>query len=393
MKMSTTCTVNPSRKAIAGAQIGSYHRGHSTTEFMAAGTRSTAGFRPDKLGDFLEVAYDLDADDQSWLAAVMESARAVCGRGGPAHGGLYDASDVSAFRVSPVHVVDLSDEGIAWIRKGLELITTEMVVRTFRRILAGTMRRRVLPEMAPMIDGLRSLGYPNAININGLDPSGRGIFFALWSRELGDPSPAEMAFYRRMAHHLGAAHRCRQRLRAGLAAASSPDATDGAEAILDTRGRILHATGPAVTRSSRLELIEVADARDRARTRKRKGDITDNLARWTPLTQARWTLVDSFDRNGTRYIVARENQSQACGLASLTDRERQVVAYLAVGQSTKETAYALGISSVTVRVLISRAATKLGVRSRHALLEHADIRPLRPDANERSAFTSDDSDP
>jgi DNA-binding CsgD family transcriptional regulator len=102
-------------------------------------------------------------------------------------------------------------------------------------------------------------------------------------------------------------------------------------------------------------------ARDAARTSKSESD--ESLRRWRPLTSARWTLVDSFERNGTRYIVARENQAEVRGLASLSDQERQAVAYLALGQSTKQTAYALGISDATVRVLLARAASKLGVRS------------------------------
>ncbi len=92
---------------------------------------------------------------------------------------------------------------------------------------------------------------------------------------------------------------------------------------------------------------------------------------------ARWTLVDRFQRAGVRYIVAREAPKACSGFESLTDRERQVVAALAAGQSTKEAAYALEISSATVRVLVGRAVTKLGVRSRAALLAHEDVRRVR----------------
>ena len=98
------------------------------------------------------------------------------------------------------------------------------------------------------------------------------------------------------------------------------------------------------------------------------------------LNTARWTLVDSFEQGGARYIVARESRADARGLAGLSDRERQVVRHLLLGQSTKETAYALGISDVTVRVLTARAAEKLGVRSRAALLGHPDVRALRPES-------------
>jgi DNA-binding CsgD family transcriptional regulator len=84
-------------------------------------------------------------------------------------------------------------------------------------------------------------------------------------------------------------------------------------------------------------------------------------------------------------VVARENQPELRGLAALSTRERQVVAYLALGQSTKETAYALGISDVTVRVLVRRASTKLGVSSRDSLIAHHEVRQMNPAAEVRGA--------
>jgi DNA-binding CsgD family transcriptional regulator len=93
------------------------------------------------------------------------------------------------------------------------------------------------------------------------------------------------------------------------------------------------------------------------------------------LARSRWTVVGSYESNGQLHVVAREESAD--GVATLTDRERQAVACLAEGQSTKETAYALGIADVTVRVLLRRAATKLGARSRRELLEHDDVRALR----------------
>jgi DNA-binding NarL/FixJ family response regulator len=57
-----------------------------------------------------------------------------------------------------------------------------------------------------------------------------------------------------------------------------------------------------------------------------------------------------------------------------------VVACLARGYSTKEVGFALGIADATVRVLLARAASKLGVRSREALLAHPAVGPLRPTA-------------
>ena len=52
----------------------------------------------------------------------------------------------------------------------------------------------------------------------------------------------------------------------------------------------------------------------------------------------------------------------------LTAREREVVERAMSGSHNKEIAYDLGVSDSTIRVLVSRAASKLGVRTRRELL-------------------------
>jgi len=89
------------------------------------------------------------------------------------------------------------------------------------------------------------------------------------------------------------------------------------------------------------------------------------------LVQSRWSLLDEFDRDGQCYVVARVNPLRATRPAVLTPRERQVLAYLGLDYSTKVIAYELGISDTTVRVVLSHAATKLGLRSRQALRDWA----------------------
>jgi len=344
--------------------------------------RGSRGFQPAKLGDFLEAAYSFDGDDQTWLEAVMRTAREVWGRGGPAHGALYDASDPADFRVSALTFLDCSPAKVEVLMAGLPLHSPEMVRRTFLRISAGCMDALHLPKLVSMLDGMRTLGHADALNVNGLDPSGLGVYFALWGPEPANLPRGELALYRRMAHHLGSAYRCRRRLRKQQRA-GEVDTTVGAEAIFDPRGRILHAVGQARDAGVQESLRDASRARDQAR--RRRADSPDGLERWRPLTGRRWTLVDSFTHDGSRYVVARENQPEVRGLAALTDRERQVVAYLAMGQSTKETAYALGISDATVRVLVGRAASKLGVGSRDSLLAHHEVRRMRETGKLRGA--------
>jgi DNA-binding CsgD family transcriptional regulator len=144
--------------------------------------------------------------------------------------------------------------------------------------------------------------------------------------------------------------------------------TVGAEAILDARLRVIHAEGEARRPRARAQLVRTAGVRDEVRAR--RPDSARKPDGWPSLTEARWTLVDSYESDGKRYIIARGNEPHLPGLAALSERERQVVNYLALGQPTKETAYALGISDATVRVLLARAAGKPGVGSRAVLLAH-----------------------
>jgi DNA-binding CsgD family transcriptional regulator len=328
--------------------------------------------RFEKVGEFLDAAYDLDAEPQPWLERVIDATRAVWGRRGPVHAVIYDASDVADFKVDILRLADFPDGAAEYIYRARNAITPAMVARTFRRrVLAPT---RVLggPEMAELHEGMSTFGYPDAMGINGIDPSGLGVFLSMWWSDPTTLPPAETQTIERMAHHLAAAHRCRRRLRASQADRPRMDAADGAEAILDAKRRVVHATGAAREREAQGDLVDMATARDRARSS--RGDAVEGLRAWRPLTSARWTLVDRFESDGSRYIVARENQTQVRGLAALTDRERQVVGHLAMGQTTKEIAYALGISDVTVRVHLRLTATKLGVRSRAEVLAHAEVR-------------------
>jgi hypothetical protein len=104
---------------------------------------------------------------------------------------------------------------------------------------------------------------------------------AFWT--MGDCRLArdEEATYRRMAHHLGAANRCRRRLRL-----TGSSVTNGAEAILDDRLRIVHAEGDAREKEAQVELVAVANARSQAKT----ASLTA-LKMWPALTEARWTLL------------------------------------------------------------------------------------------------------
>ena len=91
------------------------------------------------------------------------------------------------------------------------------------------------------------------------------------------------------------------------------------------------------------------------------------VAQWETLVQGRWSLVDHFEKDGRRYLVARKNDPFVPG-DKLSLRERQVVGFVALGHSNKLIGYELGISASTVATHLTSAAKKLGLGSRLELI-------------------------
>ena len=79
--------------------------------------------------------------------------------------------------------------------------------------------------------------------------------------------------------------------------------------------------------------------------------------------RGRWSLVDHFDSNGRRYLMAHRNDPDTPDLRGLTLRERQVVGYAGAGHSNKIIAYELGLTLSTVAGHLARARAKLGLPS------------------------------
>jgi DNA-binding NarL/FixJ family response regulator len=141
-----------------------------------------------------------------------------------------------------------------------------------------------------------------------------------------------------------------------------------ADAVISAAGKVEHARGDAQLAPMRAALTRAVQQIERARGPLRAHDADAAIEAWRPLIDARYSLVDHFDSDGRRYLVAVRNDPAAPGPEVLTDRERQVVAAAATGRSNKLIAYELGLGDSTVRVLLSRAAKRLGVGRRRELV-------------------------
>lgn len=85
--------------------------------------------------------------------------------------------------------------------------------------------------------------------------------------------------------------------------------------------------------------------------------------------RGRGSLVDRFESDGRRYVIARKNDPAVRGPGSISVRERQVLAYVALGYSNDAIAYALGIASSTVSTHLTNARRRLGLRDRVAIAQ------------------------
>jgi DNA-binding NarL/FixJ family response regulator len=332
-----------------------------------------------KLIGFLEAAYALERNDQEWLEHVTHAFGELGGPGYNYMSLFYDASNVADLKMWNVCRLQTPPPELERTWNVFRSMTDAAFVRsTFRSLFVGSARRSAAAYLGPLLAERERNGHGDFVYVNSLDPSGIGCVLTQGSKERElSTSTRDAAILRRLATHLSSAFRCRRKLRAHAAPAQgSTGVTAGAEAILNDQGRVVHAEGAAQSQTARERIQRAAANIEGARGRRSDGRRA--LNRWHPLTSARWTLVDSFQEGGRRYVVARENQAETQCFAALTDRERQIVVHAALGLTNKQIAYALGISDATVRVLMARAAGRLGVNSRKQLLQHSALRELVP---------------
>lgn len=317
--------------------------------------------QPDLVG-IIEAIYQLDDDASSWIGRILQSLSPWVGDGVGLFGFSYVVSPSVEIHPGAFGAVGCSEDTLSVLPRAATLHDPEFIRNGYLRADLG---------IASAIQGWRgSEGREYAVRggiedvwaINGRNPGDRGCTLCINRKREGLPSLGDQRVLVRIAAHIAAAHRLRDRLQLA-------DAAQRAEAILATDGKIQHAVGDAKASSSRNELCSAARSLDLVRATLRKKHPERALETWKGLVSARWTLVDHFESDGRRYILAQENQPDPASAPELSARERQVLANAALGRSNKEIAYALGLAHSTVRVLMNRAAKKLCAASRSELLE------------------------
>ena len=226
-------------------------------------------------------------------------------------------------------------------------------------IPAATMSEVVwsrLPEEEAVFAAATGGRFRDAIGIVAHTGTGSGL--ALNSPMVASRSMTtlERRRWTQVAAHVGAG----LRLRRGLAELSP-------EAVLDADGRVLDASGDARERDARERLRHAVQQIERARGAARLRDPDEAMALWEGLVGGRWSLVDRFENDGRRFVVAHRNDPEIGDPRGLSRRERQVAEFVGLGRTPKEIAYALGLSPSAVANTEGRVRAKLGLATRAEL--------------------------
>lgn len=308
----------------------------------------------------VERAYDLEGDWSAWLSGMATAAEASFDDGFGVFALAYDART----RGMPRNFAMTATPTAAPHRRTLGAIAPEVGFDVMRDVVLHGGLASVSQILGPArfrgLEALRTHGAREGMHdlmmLGACDPSGVGVLLGAPRSAVARASRPQQAVWMRVAAHVGAALRLR------LALGERAARTDGAEAVLTSEGALVHAASDEIA-SARMRLREAVRARAQATSGR-----TEALSAWTALVEGRWSLVDVFESDGKRYVVARPNDPSVPDPRALSLRERQIAALAALGRSNKAIAYEMGLAVSRVGTIVAQAARKLGAGSRAELV-------------------------
>lgn len=321
--------------------------------------------------DLVEAAYDLDVDSDQWLEHVMDAGLPILDQGlGVGALSFSRPLDGAKVVIHQQYVAsgpeDFPERNMRFTSGGSAQVSQAMT----RPGMAMTLTECAGDEYQEDVERWRRcFDYSkDAFGLTAVDPSGEGVHIIAPLSEVTELSCATRLRWQMVGAHLAAGHRLR------IAARDVPTDAEGplphrAEAMLDPKSfRVAEAAGDGCSRSAATAIRSAALRIDRARSGLRTDDPQEALEIWRGLAQGRWTLVDWFDSDQRRYILAIPNPPKLRDPRTLTKRESQVVAFAQLGESHKLIAYRLGIARSTVTKSLRVAMRKLGVATQAQLV-------------------------
>jgi DNA-binding CsgD family transcriptional regulator len=317
--------------------------------------------------EVVETAYGWDADETTWLQQVTESMRRNFAPAAGIGACVYNARRADWIEVSTTATACLDPSVLQSIFS--VPLPPGPLVQTFRRETVGTLRQAVAgyPPWATYFSKMmEEAGLGDMLCVNACNPTHVGCVFLTPVKTKSRLAPRTANRLRRVATHVATGFRVRGQL-ARWSSAQGGKRPAGVDAILRSDGALEDADESTKGRATRQTLRDAVLAVDRARGRMRRRAPDEALGIWQGLVDGRWSLLDHFEADGKRFVLAHRNEPETPDVRGLSARERQVLAYAAMGHSNKAIAYELGLSTSTVGMCLARVRAKLGARLRPVL--------------------------
>jgi DNA-binding CsgD family transcriptional regulator len=331
--------------------------------------------------DFTEAAYDLQLSDEEWLPTILKRGLPVLEQGLGVAGMRYGRPpEEGSFQLLDIHVASGPQDFAERHAAALATTPPDVLRKQVRPGCAGTASMDSKGDLEQLAHYTSHVDYcKDLLYITAVDCKGSGVAVVAPLAEITTLSGHDLQRWQMLAAHVDAGHR----LRHGLADKENGDQPctglpHDAEAIFDANNlRMTDAVGRAQERMVSRKLREAAVTVDRARGKMRDTDPDRALQIWKAMVRGRWSMIDWFDSDDRRFVLALPNAPRINDPRGLTERESQVVAYAVLGQTNKMIAYRLGLSKSRVSLLLRRAMRKLNVRTRAQLvLKMRDFQPL-----------------
>jgi DNA-binding NarL/FixJ family response regulator len=303
----------------------------------------------------IEAGYSLDGTERQWLDNLSDCADRLAGL---RYAGIvrYTASTHQlTLRETPSAIEFLGK----LFEASLDEQTTDLLYRQGHIILTASnsivpasVMRLLEKTVSPFLGST-----PDIFSVICQTGASECVTLSTLLKERRDPTALERKRWPQVAAHIGAGLRLRNKLRN-----LSPD-TLPIEAVLDSQGRMHDGQGSATHKDSRENLREAVLRIEQARTLAGRSEPDIALDNWEALVEGRWSLVDRFDSDGKRYVIAVINDQAHPDPRGLTSRERQVAELVGLARSTKQISYSLGITNSAVTNSTSRIQEKLSLTS------------------------------
>jgi DNA-binding CsgD family transcriptional regulator len=300
------------------------------------------------LSELAQACYSLDGSDRVWLDGILSAMRPVLDLGlGVAAWTLRPGqlcADELPLGVDPEIGRALVHTWVTWPQDDV----WRAVCGRRAHSVCERLGRTAGMDLAADGMALKQIGVSDLGVITAIEASIAGVVLAAPSRQVMKTRRDVAARLERMGAHMLSGFRLRRALTT-------------VEAVLDPGGKLLDASNEARAPEQRDALRAAVKAFDRACSSRSASDPDGALESWQALVSGRWSLVESFESDGRRYLVARPNPPETMERTALSPLEAHALVLRAQSASYKLIGYELGLSLAAAQQLVASGCKKLGV--------------------------------